>query len=465
MIILIILLLFICSALFFSSRWAFDYFGLSCFEQIIFHLKVPLEGTNTEFIFDWFKMCGVKSILFTILFFILALFTSNLIGLLICILLIIGAGHKVGFFEWIVHQFVSTDFYEKYYVDTNKVELQFPEKKQNLIYIFMESMENTYSSRVNEGNYSEDLIPELSKLATENIHFSNGIGLGGARMVAGTGWTTGGMVAQTSGVGLTVPTISPSFRKGKPFLNQVKSLGDILEEQGYNQELCIGSVAAFGGREFYFENHGHFKIFDYESAKTKLPDNYHVFWGYEDKKLFEFAKEEILNLSKQDKPFNFTMLTVDTHHPKGYWDKEVEEIYPERLSNIIRLSSKRIGEFVEWIKEQDFYEDTTIVLCGDHTSMAAEYIQSTYDKDYIRTPFNTIIHSKKEATNTTNRTFTSMDFFPTVLNALGIEIPGDRLGLGTSLFSNKKTLAEEIGLETLDNELKKKSNYYKKNIL
>ena len=62
-----VLLLWICSALFFSSRWAFDYFGLSCFEQIPFHLKVSLEGTNTEFIFDWFKMCGIKSILQTII--------------------------------------------------------------------------------------------------------------------------------------------------------------------------------------------------------------------------------------------------------------------------------------------------------------------------------------------------------------------------------------------------------------
>ena len=35
-----------------SATWAFAYFGLSCFEQIIFHLKVPVEGTNTQFIRD-----------------------------------------------------------------------------------------------------------------------------------------------------------------------------------------------------------------------------------------------------------------------------------------------------------------------------------------------------------------------------------------------------------------------------
>lgn len=33
-----------------SSKWAYSYFGLSSFEQIVYHIKVPLEGTNTQFI-------------------------------------------------------------------------------------------------------------------------------------------------------------------------------------------------------------------------------------------------------------------------------------------------------------------------------------------------------------------------------------------------------------------------------
>ena len=35
-----------------SSKWAYSYFGLSSFEQIVYHIKVPLEGTNTQFISD-----------------------------------------------------------------------------------------------------------------------------------------------------------------------------------------------------------------------------------------------------------------------------------------------------------------------------------------------------------------------------------------------------------------------------
>ena len=47
----------------------------------------------------------------------------------------------------------------------------------------------------------------------------------------------------------------------------------------------------------------------------------------------------------------------------------------------------------------------------------------------------TDIHAK-------NRRFCTMDFFPTVLASIGVDIKGNRLGLGTDLFSGEKNLAE-----------------------
>lgn len=65
--------------------------------------------------------------------------------------------------------------------------------------------------------------------------------------------------------------------------------------------------------------------------------------------------------------------------------------------------------------------------------------------------------------NANNREFTAMDMFPTVLSALGNEIVGNRLGLGTNLFSDRQTLAEEIGMEFFENELEKYSVFYVEN--
>ena len=64
-----------------------------------------------------------------------------------------------------------------------------------------------------------------------------------------------------------------------------------------------------------------------------------------------------------------------------------------------------------------------------------------------------------------HRKFSTMDMFPTILDSIGIKIEGNRLGLGTNLFSEEKTLAELYGYDYLFQELKKKSNFYNKKLL
>ena len=457
----------------FSASWAIGYFGLSCFEQIIFHLQVPLEGTNTEFIFDWLRICFSKASFLTLLFWLPRYFmpsyasTFRTIAWSIFILCLFYGAKTVGLFGWIANLFRKTDLYEQEYVDGKDIEITFPKQKRNLIYLYVESLETTYTSKENGGNYHDDLIPEITKLAKENVNFSHTKQLGGAHVVAGTGWTTGGIVAQSAGVPLLTPLNQKRFSDDVPFLPGAYALGDILAKEGYNQEYLIGSNAYFGGRKFFFDQHGKFKIFDLNEAYAQhiLDQDYHVFWGFEDEKLFSFAKYELLRLAKEDKPFHLSMLTVDTHHPKGYKDDLVEDVYEERLSNIIRGNSKKIGAFIDWLKQQDFYENTTIILCGDHTSMAAEYIDKTYDKNYDRTTMNVILNSQATTKHTKERLFTSFDMFPTTLAAMGVQIEGDKLGLGTNLFSDKSTIAEKIGLKKFDQELRTQSAYYKRKIL
>lgn len=53
-----------------------------------------------------------------------------------------------------------------------------------------------------------------------------------------------------------------------------------------------------------------------------------------------------------------------------------------------------------------------------------------------------------------------MDMFPTILSAMGYEIEGDRLGLGTNLYSGLETLCEQLGYDYLNEEYGKSSTYY-----
>ena len=84
-----------------------------------------------------------------------------------------------------------------------------------------------------------------------------------------------------------------------------------------------------------------------------------------------------------------------------------------------------------------------------------------------RTIYNAFINSKSETTleNVTNRQFFTIDLYPTTLAALGVKIEGNKLALGTNLFSEEPTIAEKYGLEYVREELMKKSNFYNNKLI
>ena len=149
---------------------------------------------------------------------------------------------------------------------------------------------------------------------------------------------------------------------------------------------------------------------------------------------------------------------------EGYTCELCEDEYENPYYNVISCSDRQLSAFVDWIKEQPFAENTTVVLCGDHLTMDAAYSDSV-DEDFHRTDFNEIINAAVEAENPHDRVFCALDLFPTTLAALGVEIPGNRLGLGANLFSDEPTLCESMGTEELADQIKQTNNYYNKHFL
>ena len=120
---------------------------------------------------------------------------------------------------------------------------------------------------------------------------------------------------------------------------------------------------------------------------------------------------------------------------------------------------KQIYDFINWCKEQPFYENTTIVLAGDHLTMDPNFL-AEIDENYVRTTYNCIINSAVERETEEPREFATFDLFPTTLAAMGATIEGNRLGLGVNLFSSVETLTEKYGFEKLDEELEARSDFY-----
>ena len=367
-------------------------------------------------------------------------------------------------FNYIENSSKNSNFFEANYVNPKEVELEFPKKKRNLIYIFSESMESTYANKKNGGAYNYNYIKELTSLAKDNnsINFSANNLIGGAHMAYDTSWTIAATIAQTSGVPLKSAfgqNDIKSYENG--LVNGAYSIGEILEKEGYKNYIMVGSDLTFGGRRVYYQNHGNYKVYDYYTAKEDevIDEDYYVNWGLEDAVLFDYAKQELTKIAENDEPFNFTMLTVDTHANDGYVSNFCKNVTDDKYLNAIACSSEQLGEFINWIKKQDFYENTTIVLVGDHLSMNT-YSFDNINPNYDRRVFNIFINSAIDTNCNKNREFNSFDYYPTTLASLGVKINGERLGLGTNLFSCQKTLSELYGNDFIDEELKGSSEFY-----
>lgn len=222
----------------------------------------------------------------------------------------------------------------------------------------------------------------------------------------------------------------------------------------------IGSDAVFGGRDLYFTEHGNYDVEDYYYFRDlgKFPEDYWVWWGIEDAKLFEYAKEKLTELGSRSEPFNLTMLTVDTHFEDGYECEACGNEYGSNTyANVISCSSRQVSEFVRWIQQQDFYENTTIVISGDHPTMDSDFCTEA-SEGYERKVYTAYINSAAETEDPKwRREYSTFDSFPTTLASLGVEIEGNRLGLGTNLFSDEITLVELYGTDMLTAELSKRS--------
>ena len=394
-----------------SVRWMFATWTNLSMDELVYHLTAPLDGTNTDMIWDYVRVCAVPTIL--VIFFLILILIAwrkkekvhlfrgiiNLVALVGIIVMLGYTWTELGVGDYLKDQNTESKFIEDEYVDPTDVEVVFPEQKRNLIYIFLESMEMTYADKENGGAFKQNVIPELTQLAQENEDFSGKSSkLNGGYSMPGTTWTMGAMFGQTSGLPLNISIDGNSMDTQDSFFPGITTLGDILQNEGYSQTLLIGSEATFGGRKLYFTDHGQYDIMDYNYAHDNglIPENYKVWWGYEDEKLFGFAKEKLLELAQQDNPFNLTMLTVDTHFEDGY----VCDICPDtfgdnQYANVMACSSRQVKEFIDWVQQQDFAADTTIVISGDHQTMDSDFCEDV-DKDYERRVYTTYINADAE---------------------------------------------------------------------
>lgn len=490
LVVLVSLLVILAFLAFYSAKWYANTYGQLGFDSILYTLLSDLGGVESDLVNAYLRTALTPALYWSIpicflLFFpfkkhitvrlfkkqIPLLPAKRVIAFCLCFViffsLIIPAAINVELFEYIKYISSSSTIYQDEYVNPATASITFPEQKRNLIYIFLESMETTYFSKEQGGFLETSAAPELYNLAESNINFSPNDGVGGLFCSFGSSWTIGAMVAQTAGIPLKTPpgVDGNKYGENEDFLPGVTSITDILHDNGYHQTLMVGSDPTFGGRQQYYTSHGLDSLYSIFTAWSEgfVAGDYYEWWGIEDRLLFDYAKQKLPGIAAENQPFALTLLTTDTHHIDGYLCPDCIKTSDIQYENVISCSSRKVVEFVEWVQKQDFYENTTIIIVGDHLTMDNGYIQSVGAEEFDRRVYNCFINCAADPSSTRNRVAFTVDMFPTTLGALGCTIEGNRLGLGTNLFSDTPTLGEKLGSDKFNEELGKSSQYYTSN--
>lgn len=467
-----------------SASWIVRKYGKLTYEQISFHLNIPLD-TEPRLVMSYLQNTVFVALIVVFLCYVLLKKISPKQGLMLSVIYLLGTCtytcNKMELASLIKekdNQGVWGNFYEENYVDSHEVNIIAPTRKRNLIMIFAESMESTYA---NEQYFGNNLIPNLQTLAEENIQFSHKDGLGGFQNIKGAKYTQASMISQLCAIPLRLPIEAARFHPKNGFLPGAVCLFDILKKDDYKMTFLYGTSKESSGTDKFYATHGNPKILDWNfyskrdgikknEVEKKNKKSYGSFFkkAIRDERLFKYAKDEIKKLSNQKYPFALILMTLDTHfgtehfEPKNcsikYHDKDVAD--EDNFKNVVSCADKQISEFVNWIKAQPFYENTEIVIVGDHLTMS----NTIFRDDMDRTVYNVYINSAiQDKSHTKNRQFTALDTLPTLLEGMGYTIEGHKLGLGVSLFSGEKTLLEQgISVEKLNEELDKQSAIYNK---
>lgn len=477
---------YVCLYIVFTLPWAVDMFPLSNVEAVLFTI---FSGTNAgaeNFVVSSFvknvaiPASGVialivsfqvvlyfvqsrKKILYEVCLWNFRVILNKIVLVVlipyVCILVLILPGIiSSAPFKAFFQQPVDSILYREYYVHPDSVKIEARDGAKNLIVIFLESMETNFLK----------YTAEIADLEKASLNFAPG-----GENVSGTSWTIAGITGKLCGIPLNMPMgINEHHGKLPTYLPYAKCLMDVLAQKGYNQLYAQGSSGDFTQKRSFWTNHGNVDIHDLEYYKSigKIPEKYYVFWGFEDRKLYGFAKEELDSLARQGKPFAFYMLTVDTHQPFGHLDdsckvalKKIgfEEKKDGQFPAALRCASMQLASFIGWIKEQPWFSNTVISVMGDHTmpSLSGKAGVPPTDSLYWT---NFIINSAvdEKIAYHHEKKYSSLDMFPTLLESMGFELEERSIGLGKSLYADKPTLLEIYGQPILDSLLRERSIQY-----
>ena len=291
-------------------------------------------------------------------------------------------------------------------------------KKLNLIIVQVESLPEIV---MEQGPLSQELVPNLMRIAGESLHFTN------VHAQNRSGGTSDAELMVISGL-LPVQEGSTFFRFAD---DDYPSIFKLLGRQRYHVAAFHGNRASYWNRASIYPHFGVRKFYDLQTFKN-LP---RTEMGVGDAGFF--AKSiEIIN--KIPQPMACYLITLDAHVGRI---TDSAEPYLRSL----KRSDAAIGAFYDGLKRAGLLDTSLVVFFGDHPPfIRPEVLRQHADQRWLgdaarRIPL--IMHVPGTVAKTISTHGGHVDILPTILQLLGQPPAALPLCVGRSLLDPRYDFA------------------------
>ena len=298
------------------------------------------------------------------------------------------------------------------------------EKGKNVIIIQVESLENAVINKTING---QEITPNLNQLAKDGLYFNNYYTQVGPGNTADAEFST-----MDSLYPLPDDVVFIDYAK-----NQYKALPQLLVSNGYKTYSLHGDVPTFWNRSNIYPQIGYQKAFGLEDYVVTRP----VGKGPSDLGDEDLFSQSLPRLESFKKPFMATLITMSSHTPFILPDDlQTLKIPSDTTLNFeqqqylesVHYADKAIGEFIDGLKKDGLYDNSLILIWGDHGSFT-NISQALNENNIIPELTGSQVPMILLTPNTklkgiTNIPGSHLDIYPTITNLLGINSPKTILG-------------------------------------